>query len=406
MSERVLIIGGGHAAGQCAASLRQKGWAGEIVIAGEEAYPPYQRPPLSKAFLAGELEADRLNFKPLAFYEAQNIELLLGKRAQKIDREARQVHFDDGAALDYDRLVLATGARVRKLDIPGADLWGVGYLRDIADVEALRERFQPGAHLIIVGAGYIGLEVAAVAAKRGLEVTVLEMAGRVMSRVTSPTVSAFFEDMHRTHGVDVRTGVRIEAFEGEGGAVMRARLAGGEALACDMAVVGVGVIPNTELAGGAGLPVDDGVIVDEYACTADKNIYAIGDCTRHPCPYFGASVRLESVHNALEQAKTAAAAICGVPVAYDQVPWFWSDQYDVKLQTVGLCAGRYDQEVVRGSAAEKKFSVFYLKDRVLIAVDSVNAPADHMISRKLIVGGARLDAAKLADPAFDLKRFL
>ena len=405
MTERVLIIGGGHAAGQCAASLRQKGWAGEITIAGEEAYPPYQRPPLSKAFLAGELDAERLYLKPRAFYDKQNIALRLGARAVRIDREAKEVRFADGAAAAYDFLVLATGARVRKLNVPGADLQGVGYLRDIDDVEALKARFRPGANLTIVGAGYIGLEVAAVAAKRGLNVTVLEVADRVMSRVTSPTVSHFFEDLHRANGVDLRLGAALEGFEG-GDAVEAVRLTRGERLACDMAVIGVGVIPNAQLAEEAGLAVDDGVVVDEFARTADEAVYAVGDCTRHPCRYFGGALRLESVHNALEQAKTAAAAICGAPVAYDQVPWFWSDQYDVKLQTVGLCAGRYDNEVVRGAVETKSFSVFYLSGDRIVAVDSINAPADHMISRRLIAAGAQADSASIADPACDLKTLL
>lgn len=405
MSERVLIIGGGHAAGQCAASLRQKGWTGEITIAGEEAYPPYQRPPLSKAFLAGELDAERLYLKPRAFYDKQSVALRLGARAVRIDREAKEVHFADGAVEAYDYLVLATGARVRKLSVPGADLEGVGYLRDIADVETLKARFRPGADLAIVGAGYIGLEVAAVAAKRGLKVTVLELADRVMSRVTSPTVSHFFEDLHRANGVDVRLGAALEALEG-GDAVEAVRLGNGERLACDMAVIGVGVIPNAELAAEAGLAVDDGVVVDEFARTADEAVYAVGDCTRHPCRYFGGALRLESVHNALEQAKTAAAAICGAPVAYDQVPWFWSDQYDVKLQTVGLCAGRYDREVVRGAPEEKSFSVFYLSGEGIVAVDSINAPADHMIARRLIAAETKVDPAALADPAFELKTLL
>lgn len=405
MTERVVIIGAGHAAGQCAASLRQKGWGGEIMIAGEEAYPPYQRPPLSKAFLAGELAAERLFVKPPAFYEKQNIELRLGVRVCAIDRSNARISFEDGPALDYDRLVLATGARVRKLNIPGADLEGAGYLRSIADVEALREKFKFGGRIVIIGAGYIGLEVAAVARKCGLDVTVIELADRVLSRVASPAVSEFFEKLHRSHGVDLRLKTGIEKFTGEG-AVGGVELSDGTPLACDMAVTGIGIIPNSELAQAAGLETDDGVIVDEFTRSSDEKIFAIGDCTRHPSKYFGGRLRLESVHNALEQAKTAAAAICGDLTAYDQPPWFWSDQYDVKLQTVGISAGRYDREIMRGDPAEKKFSVFYLRGDNLIAVDSINAPADHMISRRLIAAGEPIDREILANPETDLKSLM
>lgn len=400
-----MIIGGGHAAGQCAASLRQKGWTGEIVIAGEENYPPYQRPPLSKAYLAGELEAERLLFKPAAFYERENVTLRTGLRAETIDRAGKTVGFKGAPSLEYSRLVIATGARVRRLNCPGSDLEGVGYVRSIADVDALKGRFKKDARIAIIGAGYIGLEVAAVAAKRGLKVAVFEIADRVMSRVTSPAVSHFFEDFHRGHGVDIRLGVGVEAFEGEG-SLAAAVLSDGTRAPCDIAVVGIGVVPNQEIAAAAGLATDDGILVDEFTRTKDPFIYAIGDCTRHPSRYFGGLLRLESVHNALEQAKTAAAAVCGEPVAYDEAPWFWSDQYDVKFQTVGVCAKGYDAEVVRGAPSEKKFSVFYLKGEKLIAADSVNAPADHMISRRIIAAGAHVCPEELADPAFDLKRYL
>ncbi len=404
-TEKVLIIGGGHAAGQCAASLRQKGWRGDIVIAGEEAYPPYQRPPLSKAFLAGELAAERLFLKPAAFYDKERIDLRLGARATRIDRAEKSVAFEDGSAIDYDCLVIATGARVRRLKVPGADLPGVGYLRDIADVDALRPRLGAGADLVIVGAGYIGLEVAAVAAKLGARVTVLEAAGRVMSRVAGETISHFFEDLHRANGVDIRLHAALAGFDGED-RVEAARLADGSRLACDLAVIGVGVVPNAEIAEAAGLAVDDGVVVDDCTRTQDPAIYAVGDCTRHPCAYLGEPVRLESVHNALEQAKTAAAAICGAPSPYDQAPWFWSDQYDVKLQTVGIGPGRADREIVRGAIDDKAFSVFYFRGETLLAVDSVNRPADHMIARKIIATGAAATPAAVADPSFDLKSLI
>ncbi|MGF1544936.1 MAG: NAD(P)/FAD-dependent oxidoreductase [Parvularculaceae bacterium] len=404
MAERAVIVGGGHAAGQCAASLRQKGWTGDIVIVGEEPYAPYQRPPLSKAYLAGDLDAERLYVKPTAFYEKENVELRLGVRAEAIDRAARDVALSDGERLGYDVLVLATGAAVRRLPVPGADLSGVGYVRTIADVDRLRGAFEKARNLVVVGAGYIGLEVAAVARKRGLEVDVVERADRVMARVAGPTVSAFFEKLHRDNGVRLRLGAGFERFEGDGaGRVREARIAGVGAIPCDVAVVGVGIVPNDRIAADAGLAVDDGVLVDDCARTEDPRIYAIGDATRHPSRYFGGRLRLESVHNAIEQAKTAAAAICGAPKPYDQAPWFWSDQYDVKLQTVGVCAGREEREIVRGAPEDKSFSVFYLKDERLLAVDSVNAPADHMLSRRLIAAGAPINAAALADPSVDLK---
>ncbi len=405
MTERVLIIGGGHAAGQCAASLRQKGWAGEIVIAGEEPFPPYQRPPLSKAYLSGETTAERLFFKPAAFYDKEQIDLQLGRRAIAIDREAREVSFEDGPVIAYDYLVIATGARVRRLHCDGAALNGIGYLRSIADTDALKQSLSEGAKLAIVGAGYIGLEVAAVAAKSGVKVTVLEIADRVMSRVTSPTVSTFFEQLHRAHGVDLRLGVGLSGFAGNE-AIEIAQLTDGTSLPCDQAIVGIGVIPNDEIASEAGLETNDGIIVDNCTRTSDPSIFAIGDCTRHDSTYFGGKLRLESVHNALEQGKTAAAAICATPTPYEQVPWFWSDQYDVKLQTVGISSGRSDQEVVRGDPAAKKFSVYYLQSKKLVAVDSINAPADHMIARKIIAGGHELNVEDIANVEFDLRAYI
>lgn len=405
MTERVLIVGGGHAAGQCAASLRQKGWAGEIVIAGEEPYRPYQRPPLSKAYLAGAMTAERLAFKPEAFYEKENITLRLGWRATEIDRASKRVVFENASSIDYDFLVIATGARVRKLNCPGVDLEGIGYLRSIADTDNLKKDFRKGAALTVVGAGYIGLEVAAVAVKHGLKVTVLEIGERAMARVTSPIISEYFAQLHRRHGVGLRLGAGVTGFAGDR-RVREAILSDGSRLACDMAVIGVGVVPNDDLAREAGLETDDGILVDEFTRTKDPSVFAIGDCTRHPSHYFGGLLRLESVHNALEQGKTAASAICGNAVVYDQAPWFWSDQYDIKLQTVGICTGRFDEEVVRGDPDADSFSVFYLKGEKLVAVDSINAPADHMIARRLIAAGKSIHAGSIKDADFNLKSLL
>ena len=405
MTERVVIIGGGHGAGQCAVSLRQKGWSGEIVIIAEEDYPPYQRPPLSKAYLAGELDASRLLFRPAEFYEKENIDLRLGLRAESVDRSQKLVRTSDGNSVVYSHLVFATGGRVRKLSAPGADLDGIGYVRSIDDIDRLKTKFREGAKMVVVGAGYIGLETAAVARKCGLDVTVLEMADRVLSRVTSPAVSAYFEKLHTEHGVDLRLGAGLAGFKGEG-KVERAHLSSGEELECDIAVVGIGIIPNDDLAAVAGLSVNDGIVVDEYAQTSDPSIYAIGDCTRHPSEYFGGELRLESVHNALEQAKTAAMSICGQPVRYNQAPWFWSDQYDVKLQTVGICTGRYDREIVRGDQEAGKFSIFYMAGDRVVAVDSINAPADHMAARKLIEAGMSIADEVIEDAATPLMAFL
>ena len=405
MTKRVVIIGGGHSAGQCAVSLRQHGWEGAIEIIGEEVYPPYQRPPLSKAFLAGEMTAERLFLKPEEFYKTQNIDLRVGARVAGVNRVAKSITVNDGGLVDYDYLVFATGADVRKLNITGAELAGIGYVRGIDDVLALQQDFEKGGRLAVIGAGYIGLEVAAVARKHGLEVTICELADRVMARVTSPTVSQFFEGLHRGHGVELRLGVGVDGFDGDG-RVSGVSLSDGSTIACDFAVAGVGVIPADTIAANAGLPVNDGILVDDQSRTEDPSIFAIGDCTRHQSAYFGGPLRLESVHNALEQAKTAAQVICGKQVTYDQVPWFWSDQYDIKLQTVGISAKGYDREVIRGDIDAKAFSVFYLSGDKIVAVDSINAPADHMASRKLIASSFSVEDDIITDASTPLIAYL
>ena len=400
----VVIIGAGHASGQLVASLRQGGWEGDITLIGEEEFLPYQRPPLSKKYLAGEMPLERLFVRPEEFYETQNVKLHVGVSAESIDRAQRQVKLADGTALAYEKLVLSTGARVRRIDCPGAELQNIFYLRGVADVDAIKTRFKDGARLVIVGAGYIGLEVAAVAANRGVKVTVLEAADRVMARVTSPTVSSFFEEEHRKAGVDIRLNAMLRNFEGEG-AVRHVVTEAGERFEADFVIVGVGVLPNEELAAEAGLKTDNGIWVDEYTQTSDETVYAVGDCTNHPNALLGRRLRLESVHNALEQAKTCAAAICGAPKPYAQAPWFWSDQYDLKLQTVGLSQG-FDEEILRGDPDDRKFAVFYLREGELIAVDTVNMPAEFMASKMLIGKVKTVDQAALADPAFSLKSLL
>jgi len=395
MSEKVVVIGAGHAAGQVAASLRQKGFTGSITLIGEEPWVPYQRPPLSKKFLAGELEAERLFFKPEKFYPEHDVELRLNTTAEKIDRDNCTVSLSDGSSIDYDWLVMTTGSRVRTAPIPGAELANVHYLRNIADVDALREGFKPGANLVIVGAGYIGLEVAAVAQTHGLNVTVLEMADRPMQRVVAPEVSAFYAKLHTDAGVDLRCNTAIEKFTGTD-VVEQVHVVGSEPLDADMILIGIGILPNSELAEEAGLAVDNGILVDEFCRTEDPKILAAGDCTNHPNRLLDRKLRLESVHNALEQAKTAAASIVGEPTEYAQIPWFWSDQYDIKLQIVGLSQG-YDQVVVRGNPDEKSFAAFYLQGNKLLAVDCINSAREFMIAKKLLAKGVEFTPEELAD---------
>jgi 3-phenylpropionate/trans-cinnamate dioxygenase ferredoxin reductase subunit len=401
MSETIVIVGAGHAAGQAAASLRQKKFAGRIVIIGEEAYIPYQRPPLSKKFLAGELDEKRLYFKPENFYPDHDVEMLLSTRVEKIDPENKSVHLSNGTDISYDKLLLTTGSRVRKLSVPGNGLQGIHYLRSIDDVLGIQKDFREGARLVIVGAGYIGLEVAAIAVKRGIDVTVLETEDRAMNRVVAPEISAFFQAVHKEAGVKIEFGRMVQEFRGTS-SVAEVFCADGHVAPADSCIVGIGIVPNSELAEAAGLECDSGIVVDEYARTSAPDIYAAGDCTRHPNALLGVSLRLESVHNALEQAKTAAAAMCGELKAYAQIPWFWSDQYDIKLQIVGLNNG-YDQLIIRGDQDARSFAAFYLKNGRLLAVDAINSPREFMLGKKLVTAQASFDPAELADESTDFK---
>jgi len=401
MSETIVIVGAGHAAGQAAASLRQKKFAGRIVMIGDEPYIPYQRPPLSKKFLAGELEEKRLYFKPENFYPDHDVEMRLSTRVTTIDPDNKSVQLDDDSTISYDKLLLTTGSRVRKLSIPGSDLSGIHYLRSIEDVLAIQKDFRDGARLVIVGAGYIGLEVAAIAVKRGIDVTVLETEDRAMNRVVAPEISAFFQKLHKEAGVKIEFGRMVQEFRGAD-SVEEVVCADGHVVPADSCIVGIGIIPNTELAETAGLDCDNGIVVDEYARTSAPDIYAAGDCTLHPNSLLGTNLRLESVHNALEQAKTAAAAMCGDLQPYAQIPWFWSDQYDVKLQIVGLSNG-YDKLVIRGDQDAKSFAAFYLKNGRVLAIDAINSPREFMLGKKLIAAKAQFDPEKLADESVDFK---
>lgn len=401
MTKKIVIAGAGHAAGQLLVSLKQHGFRGEIVLIGEESYLPYQRPPLSKKFLSGELSAERLHIKPQSFYDDPQVHTRLETRVTEINRSAKTVGTNAGETFAYDTLILATGSRVRHLAIEGSDLKGLHYLRNIADVEGIRSELQTRKHAVIVGAGYIGLEVAAVTRQLGLEVTVIEMEDRVMSRVVSPETSDFYQVEHSTQGVKLRLSTGVKAFRGES-RVEAVETTDGELIPADFVVIGVGIVPNTELASAAGIEVDDGIVVDDRCQTADPDIYAVGDCTLHPNSIYGRRLRLESVHNAVEQAKTAVNNICGIETHYAQVPWFWSDQYDLKLQIAGLSAG-YDDIVIRGNPVNRTFACLYLKDGRLIATDAINSAREFVQSKALIAAGVRVDRDKLARDDLQIK---
>jgi len=398
----VVLIGGGQAAAQAIQSLRQGGFDGSITLVGDEPALPYQRPPLSKAYMKGEFAEERLYFKPAPWFQDNKVELILPTRATRIDRAARKVHLQHGAELDYDALIICTGARPRKLPVKGADLEGVHDLRTLADVERIRPQMVSGRRLVIIGAGYIGLEAAAVARTMSLEVTVLEMADRVLARVTSPMMSEFYEKEHRAQGATILTGTRFDHFEGKDGHVTAAVLADGTELPADLVLVGIGILPNVELAKEAGLTIDNGIATDRDARTSDPRIFAAGDCASRPLIHYGRSGRLESVHNAIEQGKLAAAAILGAPRPAEDCPWFWSDQFDLKLQIAGLNQG-YDELVVRGNPDERKFAVFYLRNGTLIAVDAVNSPPEFLASKKLIMSGAKLTPGMLRNASVPMR---
>ena len=400
MSENIVIIGAGQSGAQAVASLRGEGFTGPITMVGDEPYAPYQRPPLSKAYLMGTMDRDRLFLKPDAFYKDANCDLILGVAATRIERATKTVHLADGRKLPYDKLLIATGSRVRKIKCPGADLSGVHYLRGIADVDALREVFLPGKNLAIVGGGYIGLEVAAVAAKRGIDVTVFEAMDRVMARAVSTPVSDFYEKVHREAGVKLMLNTGVDAFEGNG--KLEAIRAEGKSYPADVALVGIGIVPNEELARDAGLACEDGIVVDEKSnATGDPSIFAAGDCTRH-IGREGTALRLECVQNAIDQAKHAALWMVGKTNTYREVPWFWSDQYDLKLQIAGL-ARPSDQIVLRGDPTARKFAIFHLRQGAVAAVEAVNAAPEYLVGRKLIADGARVAPERLADTSIPMK---
>ena len=401
-NQTVVIVGAGQAGAETAIELRKLGHAGRILIVGEEPYLPYKRPPLSKAYFAGTMTEEQLYVMQRANLDKANIEFTGSTVVKKIDRSGKQLLLADGSALAYDKLVLATGGRARPLTLPGADRPNVVPVRGIGDIQRLKQFCGEGKKMVIVGGGFIGLETAAVAVKQGMKVTVLEGLPRVLARVTVPEISAFFERVHREAGVDLRTSAQIAGFEGSPN-VTHVVFADGSKIEADVVVVGIGLIANTELAQEAGLAIDNGIVVDETGATSDPDIYAAGDCSNFPSQFFGRRLRLESVQNAMEQGRAVAQSISGKTVQYNPVPWFWSDQYDLKLQMVGLSQG-FDTFVLRGDPANSRaFAAFYLGDGHLIAADTISRPQDFMFAKKLVGMRARVDAAKLADESVPLK---
>ena len=399
------IIGAGQVAATAVEALRREGFQGRLLVIGDERQLPYQRPALSKKFLAGEMPLERLFVKPASFYEHANTRLQLGVRVEALDVQRRELRFSDGQSVTYDRLLLATGSTPRQLTVGGRNLAGVHYLRSIDDVERIRGELSGAKRVVIVGAGYIGLEVAATCRQLGHEVDVLEMADRVMNRVVAPEVSAFFMAEHERAGIRIHTQAlvsHLEARPDDESRVGCVHTIDGRQIPADLVVVGIGVVPVTKLAESAGLAVENGIAVDEYCRTSDEHVWAAGDCTSHPSLRYHRAVRLESVDNAFEQSRSAAANMAGRPVAHDRVPWFWSDQFDLKLLIAGLNFD-YDRVVMRGDPVTRAFTCCYLRGQELLAIDCVNQTKDFTAARKLIGERAHFDLQKLADPGVALK---
>lgn len=406
-NEILLIVGAGHAGAELAVAARQQGWLGRIDLIGDEAMLPYQRPPLSKAYLHGAASFESLALRPASAYKAARVQVHSGAQLVQIDRAGHRVHLQDGRVMHYTKLALCMGGRPRALVLPGLDSGAkprnLHYLRTLTDADAIRAGLKEGARLVVVGGGYVGLELAASARKFGAEVTVIEALPRVLARVTGAQVAAFYEAVHREAGVQLRTGLSVERAElADDGAITALVCASGERIAADIVVAGIGMLPNVELAQAAGLAIDGGIAVDEFSQTSDPDIFAAGDCTAHHIALYNRHIRLESVPNALEQARAAASALCGKPKPNHAVPWFWSDQYDLKLQMVGLSQG-HDACVLRGDPASRRFIAFYLKEGGVIAADAVNRPADFMLAKRLVAAGVVVDASVLGDESVSLK---
>lgn len=399
----VLIVGAGHGGAQAAISLRQQGFEGTIGMIGAEPDPPYERPPLSKDYLAGEKPLERLWIRPAAFWQERRVAMILGCAVDKVDAGARTVQLQDGERIGYGSLIWAGGGNARTLGCPGRDLAGVHSVRSRADVDRLVSELPGVRSLVVIGGGYIGLEAAAVLRKLGKKVVLLEALDRILARVAGAPVSKFYEAAHRAEGVDLRTGVTLASLEGQHGRVSVVRTSGGESFAADMVIVGIGIVPAVAPLIEAGAEGSNGVDVDEHCRTNLPGIFAIGDCAAHHNSFAGgARIRLESVQNANDQANVAAAAICGRLIPYTATPWFWSNQYDLKLQTVGISLN-HDDLVVRGEPATRRFSVVYLREGRVLALDCVNAVKDYVQGRKLVEFGAKVDKALLANASIPLK---
>ena len=393
--EDLVIIGAGQSAIQCINSLKKEGYAGSITMIGEEEHLPYQRPPLSKGFLEDSVNKERLYFKKLDFFTENKIQLKLGTSANKVDLENKLVFLSDDTNLSFDKLVFATGSRVRKLDFPGSNLSSIHYLRGLDDAESIKNDMERRKEVVVIGAGYIGLEVAAIAAKKNVTVSVIEMADRVMNRTVDPQISDYYLKLHQNNGVKFIFNNSLEEIKGSK-KVESVLCSDGSEIKADMVIIGAGIIPNVELADQAGVFCDNGILVDEFGQTNYKNVYACGDCTSHPNKLLNKQLRLESVHNAMEQSKTVAFSVLAKPLEYNQVPWFWSDQYDHKLQIVGL-SGEHDNVVMRGNTKDQKFMLFYTKDNQLIAVDAVNNPKEFLICRKLVANKVKIKSEMISD---------
>jgi 3-phenylpropionate/trans-cinnamate dioxygenase ferredoxin reductase component len=400
---RVVIVGAGHGGFQAAASLRQNGFDGVVVLIGDEPHPPYQRPPLSKDYLSGKIGLDLLLMRPASFFHDQRIEVVSGVAIGEIDRAGKAVLFADGKRLTYDHLVLATGARNRVPPLPGIELDGVCYLRNLAETEALKEHLAACRNAVVIGAGFIGLEFAAIARSKEKPVHIVELTERVMGRVVCPETSAFFAKAHLQTGVEFSFGVRVARLGGEGGKVTHVVLDDGRSLPTDLVVISIGVVPNEELAAAAGLAVENGVVVDEQLLTADPNISAIGDCASFPSRHsLKNPVRLEAVQNAADHARCVASRLVGKPHGYEALPWFWSEQGELRLQIAGLTTG-FQEVVLRGDYAAGEYSAFcYAGDR-LLGIESINKPADHAFARRLLAAGRNVTKAQAADLSFDLR---
>jgi 3-phenylpropionate/trans-cinnamate dioxygenase ferredoxin reductase subunit len=401
----IVIVGASYAGLNAAAAARTAGYKLPVTLIGDEGQLPYQRPPLSKDFLRGTIDAAQLPLRAPSFFDSSEITLRTGVGVQSVDRAARTVTLNSGEQLAYDKLILATGCRPRILSAPGAHAAGIHYLRTLDDALAIAHRLESARSVAVVGGGFIGLEIAASLRRMGKAVAVVEAQTRLLARALSAEMGDYIAEWHRREGVDLHFSSQVTRFHVEGGHVSAVELVDGQALAADLVIVGIGVIPNIELAQSAGLPCENGVIVDEHARTIDPDIYAAGDCTSHPNAYARGMARLECVQNAIDQGRVAGGNAAGANAVYATPPWFWSDQYEVKLQGVGVSTG-FDRIVVRGDMKANAFSVFYFAGRSLLAAESVNKPGEHMIARKLLAAKVEPDEAQLADPAFDLRQLL